>query len=202
MASFVEVRLPEDIERGAKGGPGFNTSIAPMGSGYEQRNSNWANARGSWDIGYGIQEKVDFKAVLGFFYARKGRAYGFRFKDWSDYEITNQSIGLGDAATVDFQLFKRYSSGGVNYDRIISKPVDGTLLVYVDAVLQTETTDYTVDYTTGIITFVSAPGAALSVNVTCEFDVPVRFDTDRIDLQLDWEDAGIFPSIPIIELRV
>lgn len=223
--TFHEVRLPEDIERGANGGPRFKTDVFPLDSGYEQRNIGWANVRGDWDIGYGLMNMETTLAVtyvrkvLRFFMARWGRAYGFRFKDWSDYEIGSpsspgtdyQAIGYGDDVTVDFQIYKRYTDdGGYNYDRTIYKIVTGTYYVYKDGVLQTETTDYTIDVNTGVITFVTAPastgGSGPSgeevVQVECEFDVPVRFEDDHLRITVEQAASGSIPQIPIKELRL
>lgn len=201
-------RLPEEVERGAQGGPGFSTSVIALSSGYEQRNMNWTFARCKYDIGYGIQTKEDFSIVLAFFYAARGRAHSWRFKDWSDFEISPsyQSIGTGTGALTTFQIFKHYTDLGSNtYDRDITKPITGTLYVKVDGVLKTEGggADYTVDYTTGIITFNggSIPAAGKVVSVICEFDVPVRFDSDEIVVTLETFEAGAIPSINIVEVR-
>lgn len=198
--SFHEVRLPDDVERGASGGPEFNTGIVTLSSGFEQRNGNWSRARLSWDIGYGIQDRVGYSSVVEFFYARRGRLYGFRFKDWSDYQLSTEAIANGDASATKFQIYKTYSDLGGSYQRPIQKIVSGTALVYLDAVLQTETTDYSIDYDTGVITFVSAPGDGVSIAVTCEFDVPVRFDVDQIETSLQYFDAGSIPNIPVREV--
>lgn len=157
--SFHNVRLPVDVERGAQGGPGFKTTVIELSSGFEKRNIDWERSRGKWDVGYGFDDKEDLVAPLtAFFYARRGKAYGFRFKDWSDFEIARQTIGTGDAVTVAYQVFKRYSSGGYDFDRKITRLVTGSVSVWVANVLQTEITHYTVDVDTGIITFVTAPG--------------------------------------------
>lgn len=209
--SFDEIRLADWVERGAKGGPSFNTTIFTLNSGDEKRNQNWAKARLSWDIGFGMaylheldhpEAEALLEDVLTFFYGRQGKARGFRFKDWSDYRINPaQAIGIGTGSNPTFQIFKRYTSGGVDYDRKILKPVEGTVLVYLNSVLKTETTDYTVDYTTGIITFGVNPGVGVVVSVGCEFDVPVRFDTDKLDITLETFEAGQISSIPLIELK-
>jgi len=68
-------------------------------------------------------------------------------------------------------------------------------------VLKTETTDYTVDYATGIITFLAAPTNGHVVAVICEFDIPVRFVQEKLVIRVTWEDAMEIPSIPIIELK-
>ena len=220
--AFHDVRLPDDVERGAVGGPRFRTSILSQQSGFEKRNIDWSTTRGQWDIGYGLMEKAsagnltDVETVIAFFYARQGRGHSFRFKDWSDFEIgagvaTGQAIGLGDGSTTAFQIYKRYSSGGVDYDRTVNKIVASTYSVYLDGVLQVEGggNDYTINLTTGIVTFNTAPlstggtgpGGEELVSIICEFDNHVRFDTDEPDISMQVFNVGQFPTIPIVELR-
>jgi uncharacterized protein (TIGR02217 family) len=198
--AFHETRLPVDIELGAVGGPTFFTTVLELFSGYEQRNINWSTSRGRWDIGYGVRKRSDMDAVRAFFYARRGKAHGFRFKDWTDYEISPaQQIGTGDGGTTQFQIYKRYSDGGHYYDRNITKPVAGTDTVYLDA---SETTAYTLDTTTGIITFDSAPANGVVVSVEVEFDVPVRFDIDALPVSAQGLQLESITGIQIVELRV
>ena len=198
---FDDVRLPEDVEIGAHGGPLFQTTIVALASGGEQRNQDWSEQRCEFDIGYGIQHLEDFEAVQSFFYGRRGRARGFRFKDWSDYQITDELIGTGDNTTTAFQIIKTYSDTAHSYGRRITRPVASTVVVKVDDVLQTVTTDYTLAASTGIITFTSAPALDAEITVTAEFDVPCRFDTDKFDLSIDGFQAGVLQSLAIVELR-
>ncbi len=208
--AFHNVRLPDDVERGALGGPRFKTFIIPLSSGQEKRKIGWSVQRGQWDVGYGIQYKStnalvldSLNAVIAFFYARQGRAHTFKFKDWADFEITGpQPIGIGDGANTIFQIYKRYVSGPTAYDRTITLPIASTFNVYVNSVLKTITTDYTIDEATGIITFVVAPPNLQDVDVEGEFDIPVRFDTDALDISMETYEAGVVPSIPIVEVRV
>src|SRR5574341_1354221 len=183
MASFHEVQFPTDIAYGASGGPEYSTTLFASATGYERRNINWAQARGKWDVGSGVKNRAQFAALIAFFRARKGRAYGFRFKDWTDFSATGQQIGIGDGTATTFQLIKTYTSGGVTETRTITKPVAGTVKVYKDAVQQMS--GWSVSTTTGVVTFASAPDSGVVVTADFEFDVPVRFDTDRMDLSLD-----------------
>lgn len=222
--TFHDVRLPDDVERGAVGGPRFKTTVLTLESGFEKRNIDWAQARGQWDVGYGIMAKEDEAAqfatldiIRNFFYARQGRAHSFRFKDWTDFDIgdknnptvTNQQIGLGDDVTVAFQIFKQYSSGGITYDRPLTKIVSGTQTILLDNVVQTDPGDYTIDLNTGIVTFVVAPastggggpGSEEIVQVVCEFDSHVRFNIDQLQTNLEIFTAGSIPQIEIVELR-
>lgn len=204
MASFVETQFPPRISRGATGGPGFSTEVVVLSGGDEKRNQNWAKARGKWDVATGIKTPTDMDAVRAFFYARAGRAAGFRFKDWGDYKATAEICGgVVDSSNKIFQLQKTYSSGAVSYARPIKKPVTSSVKIYIGGVLKTLTTDYSLDSSTGIVTFIAAPSSA--VTWTGEFDVPVRFDTDQLDVTLETLSAqGILSNaarIPIVELR-
>jgi uncharacterized protein (TIGR02217 family) len=200
---FHDVRLPEDIEVGAVGGPRFSTGVTSISSGAEQRNVLWDRQRLTWQLGYGIQDKADYAAVLAFFYARRGRGYGFRFRDFSDYVAEDQVIGTGDGSNRVFRLKVNYTSGGETYARTITHPVVDSMTVKVDGV-EIDPADYDVE-DLGIVRFHSghAPGNGLSVTWSGEFDVPVRFDTDDFNITLSALAAGEIESnaLPVTELR-
>ena len=198
--TFHEVQFPPNIAYGASGGPEFNTTIAANLAAYEQRNINWPAARGEWDISTGIKSQSDMASVIAFFRARFGRAYGFRFKDWSDYQAVGQLIGTGDGHTTVFQLVNNYTSGGYSYQRLIKKPVSGTVKIYLNSVLQSS--GFTIDTTTGLVTFTTAPANTVLVNADFQFDVPARFDTDSLTARADSPGVFVWESIPIVELRI
>lgn len=204
--AFHDVQLPEEVEKGSGGGPEFNTIINSLATGFEKRNIQWSQARAQYNIGYGIQTKADFTKVLDFFFARFGRAHSFRFKDWGDFAMARQTIGTTDGSTTNFQIFKRYTSGALDYDRTIEKIVLDSETVWVDNIVRTQgagATQYQLNDLTGIV-ILGATLAALSgplVEVKCEFDVPVRFDTDKFDVTLETFDAGAIPNLPVIEVR-
>lgn len=202
IASFMETpRFPENISYGSGGGPTFNTKVFTSASGFEQRNVLWDEARAKYNVTQGIRSKEDMDTVLAFFYAVRGRATGFRFKDWADYTLASEQIGTGNSTAVEFQITKAYTAGSTTYSRIIYKPVSGTLVVTVNGNSKTEGTDYTVNYVTGKITFTVAPPTGHAIRVTGEFDVPVRFDTDEINItHEDWMTES-WSSINIIELK-
>lgn len=198
--AFDDTRLPVDVEVGAHGGPMFQTTIVSLSSGGEQRNQDWSEQRCEFNVGYGISTVDDLREVMAFFYARRGRARGFRFRDWTDYQLTNEPIDTGDGIETDFQIIKTYeSSGPFSYGRRITRPVANTLEVYLDGVLQAGSA-YDL-LTGGIISFDTPPGNGVVISVTCEFDVPVRFDTDKFDLTLEAFEAGVVQNLQIVELR-
>ena len=206
--AFHEVRFPDNISRGARGGPERRTQIVELASGDEERNASWANSRRRYDVAYGIRRADDLAAVVAFFEARNGRLQGFRFKDWADFkscppsqtpEATDQPIGTGNGSTTEFQLAKRYTSGAQSWSRAITKPVAGTVTIALNGTPQAS--GWSVSTTTGLVTFDTAPAAGAVLTAGFEFDVPVRFDTDVLDVTLDLERLGSITSIPLVEIR-
>jgi uncharacterized protein (TIGR02217 family) len=210
---FHETRFPTAISRAAHGGPERRTDVVVLGSGAEERNARWANSRRSWNAGWGVKSLNDLHAVIAFFEERRGRLHGFRWRDPSDLKscppedtptALDQPIGTGDGTTVSFQLTKTYGSAFNPWTREIKKPVAGTVLVAVAGAVQTPTTAYTVDTATGLVTFPAEhiPGDGLAVTAGFEFDVPVRFDTDKLEINIQGFHHGAIPSIPIVEIRL
>jgi uncharacterized protein (TIGR02217 family) len=205
VSGFHEVRFPEAISFGSSGGPRFSTLVVVAASGFEQRNANWAEGRASYNAGTGMTSEAALGELIAFFRARKGKAYGFRFKDWSDYRSgadgvspVDQVIGAGDGVTTDFPLVKTYLSGEEAHRRAIVKPVEGTVRVAVDA--EERLTGWTLDG--GIVRFEVPPQSGETVQAGFEFDVPARFDTDALAVSLETFRAGAVPDIPIVELRL
>ncbi|MEO1137071.1 MAG: DUF2460 domain-containing protein [Pseudomonadota bacterium] len=209
--SFHEVLFPVDIALNSEGGPTRKTDIVALVSGHEERNSPWAGSRRSFNAGYGVKSVSDIEDVIAFFEARHGRLYGFRFRDPFDFKScrvvdspapADQIIGTGDGAETSFQLTKRYVSGPAAFARMVKKPVAGSVRVAVDGAEQSAGPDFTVDETSGAVSFASAPGAGLSVTAGFLFDTPVRFDTDELRINLATFQAGDIPSIPLIEVLI
>lgn len=205
--SFHEVRFPTDISFGSSGGPERRTDVVTLVNGFEERNSPWAQSRRRYDAGLGVRHLDDLAALLAFFEARQGRLFGFRWKDWTDFtsglpsaspDPSDQVLGVGDGATLSFQLVKAYASGGVEVQREIHKPTADSVRVALDG---NEETNWSVDPVTGIVTFDTPPAAGVIVSAGYTFDVPVRFDTDRLEITVSAFEAGSIPDIPIVEIR-
>lgn len=209
--SFHEVRFPANLSFGAIGGPERRTEVVTLANGFEERNTPWKHSRRRYDAGMGLRSLDDVEALIAFYEARQGQMFGFRWKDWADYKsglpsavITpeDQLIAHGDEVTRSFQLLKCYPSGGVEYHRPVTKPVRGTVRAAVGGDEVQETIGFDVDYATGVITFATAPGLDAEVRAGFELDVPVRFDTDRIQTSVSSFRAGDVPSVPVVEVRI
>ncbi len=204
---FHEIRFPTDIALSASGGPERRTRIVTLTSGHEERNTPWAHSRRRYDAGYGVKSLDDLHNVIAFFESRRGRLHGFRWKDAADHKScapadtpthTDQSLGLGDGEKTVFQLTKTYASGGHSYLRDITKPVEGSVITAINGTPATPS----IDLTTGQISFASPPPSGAVLTAGFAFDIPVRFDTDRLEVNLTGFEAGEIPAIPIIEIRV
>lgn len=205
MSAFHEVSLPLALAIGASGGPERIVEIVRLASGAESRNARWAQSRRRWEVGGAAMRTDVAHELIAFFEARGGRMHGFRFRDPVDWKscapgvevsAIDQPLGVGDGETTAFQLVKRYTSGGEWADRVIRKPVIGSVLVAVDG----EAVAVAVDHATGIVTFDEAPDEDVALTAGFAFDVPVRFDADRLEMALLGNDAVRVLRAPLVEI--
>ena len=210
---FNETRFPTANSRAAHGGPERRTDVVVLGSGAEERNARWADSRRGYNAGWGVKSLNDLHAVIAFFEERRGRLHGFRWRDPTDFKscppestptTLDQLIGTGNGANAAFQLRKTYGSAFNPWTRDIRKPVVGTVLIAAAGVVKTPGTAYTVDHATGTVTFQPGhiPLASQAITAGFEFDVPVRFDTDKLEINIQGFRHGAIPSIPIVEIRL
>lgn len=212
MTTFLESpRFPDNIAFGATVGPTYLTVVTPVYSGRDGRIPAWSQSRVRFDVGRRAMNAADTSALDAFFRTVKGRAYGFRIKDWTDYVVTTaQGVLLPflmpPQATAVYQLAKFYVSGALSETRLIQKPVPGTVAVYKNGT--PIATGLTLDTTTGLVTISPTPLDTDVLSWSGQFDVPVRFDADEMkkqimdrngpngDLLVNWD------SIPIVEIRI
>lgn len=208
---FHEIRFPANLSFGSVGGPERRTDVVTLANGFEERNSPWAHSRRRYDAGVGLRSLDDVETLIAFFEARHGQLYAFRWKDWSDFKscrpsvapgFMDQVIAIGDGETAAFTLKKEYRSGEQSYLRPITKPVAGTVRVGIEGDEQQEGVHWELDATRGTITFGHPPNEGMEITAGFEFDVPVRFDTDRIQTSVASFRAGDVPSVPVVEVRV
>ncbi len=209
---FHEVLFPTAISRGSQGGPERKTDVVILGSGREERNARWADSRRTYNAGYGIKSLDELHAVISFFEERRGRLHGFRWRDHLDHkscppstqpDALDQLIGTGDGTTSRFQLGKWYGGAQAPYFRAIGKPIAGSVAIAVDGAVAAPAT-FTVDPTTGLVIFADGhtPGLGAAITAGFLFDVPVRFDTDKLEISLSGFQHGAIPNIPIVEIRI
>ena len=203
--AFHPIRFPLDVALGARGGPERRTDVVTLAGGGEQRNGRWRHSRRRYNAGYGIKSRADMAAVLAFFEERRGRLHGFLWRDGLDYSSgdatptpLDQMLGTGNGALTDFALTKRYGADFDPYLRPITRPVAGSVRVALAGVEQPG--GWSVDLTTGRLHFEVAPATGQAVSAGFLFDVPVRFDTDRLDVELSSFDGAEVPSIPLVEI--
>jgi uncharacterized protein (TIGR02217 family) len=206
--AFFEVQFPVHISYGSSMGPERKTQVFTAINGFEHRNQQWENSIRTYNAGTGVTTEDELAQVVDFFEEVRGMANGFRWKDWGDYKScipsldpspTDQAIGIGDEVTTEFQLSKIYGGVFNPYTRAITKPVTGTVSVALDSVEQLS--GWSVDNTTGIVTFDTAPANGVIVTAGYEFDVPCRFNTDNIEYTLTDFFHGTL-NFPVREIRI
>ncbi|MEL7183333.1 MAG: DUF2460 domain-containing protein [Pseudomonadota bacterium] len=212
--AFLDLTFPRSVAAGVTGGPERRVDIVALSSGEEERNARWKHSRRSWDAGVGVRSVDDLQAIIALFEEAGGPLHSFRFRDWTDFSsapstkvapaATDQPIGTGDGAATEFQLVKRYGALAP-YLRPITKPLPGSVRVALDGVAQVS--GWSVDHASGLVTFLSPPAPGLTVSAGFQFDVPVRFDTPRITVDLAFFDedngraTGAISEISLLEVR-
>jgi uncharacterized protein (TIGR02217 family) len=213
MAFIESPRFPDNISYGSVGGPKYSNTLVISDSGWEYTNINWENARHEFNVAMGVRSMSELSELIKFFHMTRGRAHSFRYKNWLDYKscdvediITpfDQVFGTGDGTTKTFQLTKTYILFGIaelinTID--IKKPVPSSVVVSIDYVTKVVNTDYTINYTTGVVTFNTAPTTGAVLRWGGEFDLPCRFDVDELQVTLDFYEHGS-SNIPIVEVRL
>jgi uncharacterized protein (TIGR02217 family) len=212
MTAFHEVLFPLDISLNSSGGPQRRTDVVTLGSGAEERNARWAHSRRRYDAGYGVKTFEALSQVVALFEERRGRLHGFRWRDRLDHSSAapgviptpvDEVLGIGNGITEAFSLCKTYGALYSPYRRPIAKPVSESVRVAVEGIEAEEGRDFTVATSTGLVTFLPGhiPPVGAAVTAGFLFDVPVRFDTDYLEVDLSAFAAGAIPKIPLVEIR-
>jgi uncharacterized protein (TIGR02217 family) len=212
--AFHEVRLPARLAFGSTGGVERRTDVVTLASGFERRSSPWAMGRRRYLIGASLRSLADMAELTAFFEARRGRLYGFRFRDFADFAscdpggtpgATDQALGVGGGGRTAFPLVKAYGDPGSGPGQVVArpimKPVAGSVKVAVGGV-ELAGGAFAVDAATGAVTLSVAPDLGAVVTAGFLFDTPVRFDADRLEVTLESFGAGRMAAVPLIEVRV
>jgi len=208
MTNFHDVQFPARLAFGASGGPQRRTDILQLANGREVRNTTQYHSRRQYNASTSIKTREDAVEINAFFELRRGQLYGFRFRDLLEYssangdetiQATDQNLGNGDGQRRRFQLMKTYSDDVQHYQRIITKPIAETVIIALNGQL-IAASDFTVNGLTGVVELNAPPAANVVITAGFEFDVPVRFDTDRLDIA--YEDFGALQisDIPLVEV--
>lgn len=207
VQAFDDISFPLDIGRRAQVAPAFSTRVIESVSGHEQRSTEWADARLSFDAGPGVRSEADIATLIAFFRSRRGAARGFRFRDPFDNvsgdfgaepSAIDQILGQGDGARSAFPLVKYYGMGAEPQLRFITRPVENGIRVALDGIEQVAGWSHLGG---GVIVFDDPPGEGVEVTAGFRFDVPVRFAEDRLEIDRETFAAGIVPSVPLVEIR-
>lgn len=195
---FNETRLLDCVAYGSEFAQEFNTRITTLRSGVERRNADWDAPLGRYSVRYQNLRAADHQLVMHAHWASMGALIPFRFKDWTDFTAADEPFGVATGDVQELQLIKSYAFGPVSYERRITKPV-GPVTIFAAGLA----TPATIDYATGLVTLTAAAGSVLTWSG--EFDVPVRFMSDRLDASPAAPDGPSFfvlsSDVDLIEVR-
>lgn len=208
--AFRNELLPGTISSGADSTPMWQVDIARAKSGKEKRVARRSSSLRKCTVPLNIRSLNNIHEMISHFEVMNGPWYSFPLKDRLDFRscapettptATDGLLGTGDGIVATYQVRKAYVSGAFTHYRTILLPVSGTLLVSVAGVTKTETTHYTVDYTTGIITFTAGniPTAGQLVKAGFDFHCKVRYDSNDLNTVIEAYRSGSIPSIALIE---
>jgi uncharacterized protein (TIGR02217 family) len=195
--TILDIKFPENLSMKARGGAEYQTAIIPLAGGGEQRSPNWGKPRHKFVIKFNEEDASYIEQLISFFHLVKGRLNGFKFRDWNDCVLKNEIIGTGNGMKTEFQIAKNYVLGSSTTTRNITKPANG-ITVYIDSVLISS--GVSVNYDNGKITFTTPPANGKVITVSGEFDVPVRFENDWLDVVLDMPHIKGSNEVKIIEV--
>ena len=193
---FYDIVFPESISMKSSYIIEYNTIINKSKNGNELRIPNYDYPLLSYNVINDIKTKKELEDIINFFKLVKGRAYGFKFKDWLDYKVINQNIAVADREQKDFQLIKTYNINNKLQTRKITKPKQVSIFINN----QNITTNISINYENGIITFNTPPEKDTIISASFEFYVPVRFDNDKIEIVMKNEKVGEIKDLKIVEL--
>ncbi len=196
MQSFKEITFPKDIPYVVSGGPEFQTYIETSINGFELRNLNWHSSRMKYNLTLSMCSKMTITNVQNFFWNMQGRVTGFRFYDHLDYAVKNEFITvIKNKNNNVFQLIKHYGS----YKRTITKPVINTVKIY----LNKQQVDAEINFLNGTFTInKELLLEEMIVTADFEFDVPVRFDNDFLEVKINDFNSYSIENLKLVELKL
>lgn len=154
-------------------------------SGKEVRIADWTFPRHEWELTFehllqgslNGQTRADFASLSGFFNLRQGMFDSWLYQDVDDNAVTDQIIAVGDGTTTAFQLIRSFG----NFVEPMLAPNVITNVKVANSVQSPGT--YSVDSTTGILTFNAAPANAAGITATFSYFFRCRFLEDRMDFE-------------------
>jgi uncharacterized protein (TIGR02217 family) len=181
---FDEVVFPKVASYATADAQGLRGEYFEDAAGQIAHVADEADPRQRFDLSLRTMKGPDVAAIMAFWRARGGGRRGFRYEAFSDFTskadgrsapgFLDQLIGIGDGVTTKFQVVKNYISGSSVETRVLTKIQPGSLVIGVNGAQQAPSA-FAADLTTGLVTFVSAPGVGTAVTAGYRFHVPVIF---------------------------
>jgi uncharacterized protein (TIGR02217 family) len=177
--------------------PRFATRIQRAVSGRELRVVDQPNPIWTWTLTYSmLRDEHDTRAasgpgvgydelrtLMGFFLQQQGAFQPFLFDDPTDDTVSAQAIGTGNGSTTVFQLVRSMGVAlpGGGFAEAVTAP-NAVSAIYFDGIVQIAS-GYSIDPTTGLVTFTTPPPAAQLITADFTYYFRVRFADDTADFE-------------------
>jgi uncharacterized protein (TIGR02217 family) len=224
LAPFHEIRMDPRIVYGSTTSLQYSTAIVPVPSGDEYRKQFWQEGRRKFTISKQLLALASsdpnielVPALFTFIRGRRGRAFGFRLRDWTFYRLNSVPLPLiADGTGKNAQLQYTFADP-INPETVyITKPVldtdvnnDSTqpawkyapdITLTQDGVAFPSSGNWTLDRTTGLINF-AADQRPHTLLWSGSFDTPVRLDSDSSDFKREDLNIMNWNDIVMVELK-
>jgi uncharacterized protein (TIGR02217 family) len=197
---FYEINFPDSVAFNSVNSLYFDTNIVKSKNNTEQRSNNLDMPLLNFKLSTPLRNKKEIDEITALFRIVKGKLNGFRFRDWLDYKVENQIIGIGDGENCVFQIKKTYLLKNYFVIRNIVKPTPNTASVFLNQVECNNSTQ-SIDYARGLARFVTPPAEGDAIMVNCEFDIPVRFKSDFLNIILTGRDLFEINDLELVEIK-
>lgn len=179
------VVMPEELSVGFVSQPTFSTDKIIMVNGQESRLPNRSIVIHKYRFDQTNVPAIIVAALRNFWYSRLGDFREFLMKDWADFELHNEIIGIANGVTTAFQVTKIYGTDDP-YIRILRHLVPGYIIEVNGVVVPAE--NYT--ETSGNVVFDTAPTTG-AIIINGWFLVPVRFAGDIFPVQVPFAERHV-----------
>lgn len=172
----IDAVLDEYVDYGFEGGGAYSTDVTDLENGFDERDSAWAYPKHEYSASFGDipDDRRDY--IINVFHACRGKRHSFKFKDWNDFQITDQPLQVVPGTNAKIQLYKRYEFGPAYTIR----PIQCLSTEELAPVIHDDNGDPvagTFNLLTGEFTPVGLWGSG-QYTLTCDFYVWVFFDAD------------------------
>ena len=186
---YIDEPIPNCWSWGVTRTPMYRTTVITAASGKTERDQRWKYPQHSYVAPFNNRLQSEVDQLLNYWYSIGGRANTWPLHDHADYKSCalpdtpagdDQPLGIADIGQTDFQVRKVYQTGSIQQERKITRPIESTLIVWVDGA---PVGGWTLE-PLGVVRFATPMTGGEVVTAGFEFHVPCAFASDDLDVAI------------------